>query len=303
MLTNTYPANINAKKLQEGRGTILYYDYEQKSFVPVSDNIEINAQHGFVFTPGAGVKSLVLTKEDFNNTETGHRNAEVEKSYFRLRLVNEVASVSSEINVSIDEEKIDEANYFTDVPKIYNNKVLALPDMYLVRYNKNWSGLAVPSLDEPLAVGVRVSAADQEFKFKLQSSNYDSDVILEDRFEGKEYNLSAGDSLVVNNLSVGNCEGRFYLKSLEREPEEEDVTTDVEDNSASKIDIFAYGSTLTVSSSENIKTIVISDLSGRQILYNVSGQYIVLDLSVSSGIYVINVIGENASRTEKLRLN
>lgn len=311
LLTNTYPANISTKKLQEGRGTVSYYDYAQGSFVPVGENTEIMSQHGFVFTPGKGVESLVLTKEDFNNTETGHRNAEVEKSYFRLRLANEAASVSSEINVSIDEEKIDEANYFTDAPKIYNSKVLALPDMYLVRYNKNWSSLAVPSLDEPIAVGVKVRVADQEIKFKLQSSNYDSDVILEDRLEGKEYNLSAGDSLVVNNLSIGNCEGRFYLKPLEREPEEEDVTTDVEDNCASKIDIYAHGSEIVVSASSEIviERVIVSDLSGRSSVYSagdiefVNDKYVRINLPVDKGIYAVKVISNAAVRTEKLRLN
>jgi hypothetical protein len=183
--------------------------------------------------------------------------------------------------------------------------------MYLVRYNKNWSSLAVPSLDEPIAVGVKVRVADQEFKFKLQSSNYDSDVILEDRFEGKEYNLSAGDSLVVNNLSIGNCEGRFYLKPLEREPEEEDVTTDVEDNSASKIDIYAHGSEIVVSASSEIviERVIVSDLSGRSSVYSagdiefVNDRYVRINLPVDKGIYAVKVISNAAVRTEKLRLN
>ena len=59
------------------------------------------------------------------------------------------------------------------------------------------------------------------------NSNLDCDIILEDRQEAKEYNLSAGEVCEVSDLVVGDCRCRFYLKTSESAEEDEDVTTDV----------------------------------------------------------------------------
>lgn len=313
LLTNTYPANINAYKLQNGKGTILYYDYNQESFVPVGDNknAEINAQHGFVFTPSEGVTSLSITKDDFNNTETGHRSAEQEVQSLRLRVANEIKSVSSEIYVRLDEAKDDEANYSVDAPKIFNTKALALPDVYAIRYDKKWSCLYVPTMSESVALGINVATAGQTFKFSLAENSMPFDVILEDRQTGIKYNLSNGEEFEVSDLEVGACEGRFYL-AVEQKTEDDDVTTTIEENLfGENIDIFTQASQVVITSNSNIliKKVIISDLSGRTQVYEstdsefYNNHYIKIDMPVSVGIYTINVISDSVVKTEKIRLN
>ena len=75
------------------------------------------------------------------------------------------------------------------------------------------------------------------------------------------------------------------------------------DNSG--IDIYTDGNRVTVSSTSDVElqTVMVTDISGRHQVYNVSGQYIIIDLPVSTGVYTISVIGDKASRIEKLKLN
>ena len=314
LLTNTYPANIDADELAGkgyAEGTFLIYDYDQESFVPVGGtDAVILSQHGFVFTPA--YEQLEIEKEYFLNNETGHRSLTDDILSLRLRVKNEKASVSSEVYISYDEFKEDKINYAVDAPKVFNGMVPALPDVYVMRYDKNWAGLSIPDITKPIPLGVRVSAANQVFKFTLVDSNLPFDIILEDRQDEKTYNLSAGETCEVSDLVVGKCEGRFYInlkESLEEELPEggEDVTTEVQESDIenSGIDIYTEGNKIVVSSTSDVElqTIMISDISGRHQVYNVSGRYVTIDLPVSTGVYTIYAIGDKASRTEKLKLN
>ena len=314
LLTNTYPANIDADELAgkgDAGGTFLIYDYEQESFVPVGGtDAVILSQHGFVFTPANN--QLTIENKYFLNNETGHRSLTDDILSLRLRVKNEKASVSSEVYISYDEFKEDKMDYAVDAPKVFNGMVPALPDVYVMRYDKNWAGLSLPDITKPIPLGVRVSAANQVFKFTLVDSNLPFDIILEDRQDEKTYNLSAGETCEVSDLVVGKCEGRFYLNLSERTIEElpeggEDVTTDVQESDIenSGIDIYTEGNKIVVSSTSDVElqTIMISDISGRHQVYNVSGRYVTIDLPVSTGVYTIYAIGDKASRTEKLKLN
>lgn len=314
LLTNTYPANIDADELAGkgyAEGTFLIYDYEQESFVPVGGtDAVILSQHGFVFTPANN--QLTIENKYFLNNETGHRSLTDDILSLRLRVKNEKASVSSEVYISYDELKEDKVDYAVDAPKVFNGMVPALPDVYVMRYDKNWAGLSLPDITKPIPLGVRVSAANQVFKFTLVDSNLPFDIILEDRQDEKTYNLSAGKTCEVSDLVVGKCEGRFYLNLSERTIEElpeggEDVTTDVQESDIenSGIDIYTEGNKIVVSSTSDVElqTIVISDISGRHQVYNVSGRYVTIDLPVSTGVYTIYAIGDKASRIEKLKLN
>ena len=316
LLTNTYPANIDADELKnkgnsEGNaGTYLIYDYEQESFVPVGNRTDavILSQHGFVFTPANN--QLAIGNEYFLNNETGHRSLTDDILSLRLRVKNEKASVSSEVYISYDEFKEDKVDYAVDAPKVFNDMVKALPEVYVMRYDKNWAALSIPDITKPIPLGVRDSIDDPIFKFTLVDSNLPFDVILEDRKERKTYNLSAGETCEVSDLVKGKCEGRFYINlrdsQVEELPEEGgDVTTDVEELDNSGIDIYTDGNRVTVSSTSDVElqTVMVTDISGRHQVYNVSGQYITIDLPVSTGVYTISVIGDKASRIEKLKLN
>ena len=315
MLTNTYPAAINAYMLQKDKGSVQYYDYEECSFVPVAEDnqdVMIMPQHGFVFTPGADRYRLEIQQEYMLNTEVGHRSAAEDVTSFRLALKNKKASTGSQIYVRIDELKEDVAEYTMDAPKVFNGKETTLGDLYAIRYDKNWAGVVIPTVAEPIPLGVKVNANNQIFTFSLESTSVDFDVLLEDRQKGEVYNLSAGENYVVDDLVKGNSEGRFYLllseKAEEDTPEEGgDVTTDASDveSIAGGIDIFTQSTAVVVSATSDIELqqVIISDVAGRHQVYNVSGQYVKLDLPVNTGVYTISVIGDKQTRVEKIKLN
>lgn len=315
LLTNTYPANINAYKLQEDKGTIQIYDYDKCSFVAVAaDNqdAEILSQHGFLFTPKSGLTALNVAQNYFKNTETGHRSVAEEVLSFRIHLSNNKESISSEVYIRYDYLKEDVEDYASDAPKAFNGMIKVLPELYVMRYDKKWSGISIPDISKPIPLGVKMQVSNQVLTFSISNVNMPYDIILEDRFAEKTYNLSAGEQCVVDDLVAGNCEGRFYIMLQENATDEEenlgdDVTTDVEDavESSPMIDIFTSGNQLVVSANSEVElqTIIISDMSGKHQVYKVSGQYVVLSLPVSTGVYTVNVVGDTASVIEKVKLN
>ena len=315
LLTNTYPANINAYKLQEDKGTIQIYDYDKCSFVAVAvDNqdAEILSQHGFLFTPKSGLTALNVAQNYFKNTETGHRSVAEEVLSFRIQLSNNKESVASEVYIRYDELKDDAVDYASDAPKAFNGMIKVLPELYVMRYDKKWSGISIPDISKPIPLGVKMQVSNQVITFSISNVNMPYDIILEDRFAEKTYNLSAGEQCVVDDLVAGNCEGRFYIMLQENATDEEenlgdDVTTDVEDavESSPMIDIFTNGNQLVVSANNEVElqTIIISDMSGKHQVYNVSGQYVALTVPASTGVYTVNVIGDTTSVIEKVKLN
>jgi hypothetical protein len=60
---------------------------------------------------------------------------------------------------------------------------------------------------------------------------------------------------------------------------------------------------VSANSEVELQTIIVSDMSGKHQVYNVSGQYVVLNLPVSTGVYTVNVIGDTTSTIEKVRLD
>ena len=317
ILTNTYPANIDAQKLQAGKGngegSVQYYDYNKKAFIPLgSDAKSIMSQHSFIFTPKAELAILKVDRDYFQTTETGHRNASVEIEDFRVELINRADNTASEIYVRYDELKEDAIDYAVDAPKVFNSMESTLGDLYVMRYDRKWAALSIPTMSEPIPLGVKVSTADKAFTFSLGASNIEEDIILEDRQTGAQYNLSKGENYRVEGLQVGKCEGRFYLMLSENEEEElpedgDEITTDAEETEslANGIDIFTQENSIVVScnSEMELMQVVVSDVAGRHQVYNVSGQYVKLDLPVSTGVYTISVIGDKATRVEKIKLN
>ena len=313
ILNNSYPANIDAQKLSEGLGVkVQYYHYEDKKFVPVYDDekVSIMSQHSFIIPKTLeGKQTINIERSWFQTTETGHRSASVDTESFRIELRNKAASSASEIYICYDPLKEDIINYSLDATKIFNTMEPSLPDLYAIRYNKRLSGLVIPTISEPIPLGINVSAEDQSFTFSLKRTSLQSDIILEDRYTGKQCNLSEGLKYTVDDLPIGLCEGRFYLMLQEQEEERpgDDVSTEVEDgqSSAAGIDIFTQGNSVVVSASSDVELmqVIVSDVSGRHQLYNVSGQYVQLNLPVATGVYTISVIGDKANRVEKIRLN
>ena len=305
LLNNSYPANINVETLISMKGgTIQTYNYDTKSFGVVDEGLII-AQHGFVYTSNAN--SLEIPLEAFETTNTEHRSGLEILAKASVKVSNEKAQASSTVNVTVDWLKEDVINYDTDAPKVFNAQETKLPDLYIMRYNEKWAGVRVPTHEEPIPLGIRVSAEDQIFVFSLENMVNMSSVILEDRFEGKNYDLSAGETCIVEDLEVGDCEGRFFLNIGEpKEEDPDDTPTDVEEESSSEngISIISKKNGVIVSCSSDIElqTIYINDMSGKTAAFRVSGKYAEIELPVAQGVYTVNVIGDTASKIGKVIL-
>ena len=307
LLNNSYPANINIDVMKSKTGgTVQIYDYEDKSFRLAEATELIIAQHGFVYTPSKS-GDLTIPAEAFEISNTEHRSGLEILSKVSVKVSNEKAQASSTVNITVDWLKEDVINYDTDAPKVFNAQETKLPDLYIMRYNEKWAGVRVPSYDEPIPLGIRVSARNQTFIFSLDNMVDISSVILEDRLEGKNYDLSAGETCIVEDLEVGDCEGRFFLNIGEpKEEEPDDTPTDVEEESSSEngISIISKKSSVIVSCSSDIElqTIYINDMSGKTAAFRVSGQYAEIELPVAQGVYTVNVIGDTASKIGKVIL-
>lgn len=313
LISNTYPANIDAYMLDNsGLGKVQIYDYEAKSFGPLKAKAStpILAQHGFVFTPATN-DDLVIPQEYFLHTIT-RRTAEVTQQYCRINVKNMKSNASSDIEVELDELKEDEANYATDAPKVFNSMEKSLPDMYVMRYDKKWAGVTIPSMTESIPLGVRISEAGTTIRFSYVDSEGLGDVILEDRLTGETYNLTIGQLCEFSDLPIGDCEGRFFLNLSEKIEEDEDnteeggdVSTEVEEeftNSGISIIGNSNGVVVSCSTDMELQYIYINDMSGKTAMYKVSGNYIEISLPVAQGVYTVNVIADKANKTGKVIL-
>ena len=316
LLTNTYPSNIDADLLNSsGKGTVRVYSYTDKEFKALGTSrisTPILSQHGFVFTSNID-GTLEIPKEYFLNTITRHRSIEVIEPSCRIKVKNLDDKTASSVVITIDELKEDEANYGTDAPKIFNSMDETLPDMYVMRYDKEWSGIRIPTMAEPIPLGIRVSKSGAKLEFVLDASENMGDVILEDRGTGIKYNLSNGEVCTVSDLVVGDSQGRFflYLSEEDEKPEIEDpnddnVATDIEEENADKSEISIIGTlngvVVSCSSDIELQTIYINDMSGKTAMFNVSGQFAEIELPVAQGVYTVNVIADKATRTGKVIL-
>ena len=313
LISNTYPANIDAYMLDEsGLGKVQIYDYDDaKSFMPLKarTSTPILSQHGFVFTP-AKDGDLVITEDYFLNTLT-KRAANIVEPYFRINVKNMASRTSSEVEVEYDELKEDAINYGTDAKKVFNSMEASLPDMYIMRYDMKWAEVVVPTMTEAIPLGVRISQAGTTIRFTLVESDGLGDIILEDRLEGKTYNLTAGQLCEFSDLPVGDCEGRFYINLAEKEEEDNeeeggDVSTEVDEETFTDSGISIIGNSegvvVSCSTDMELQCIYINDMSGKTAMYKVSGNYVAIDLPVAQGVYTINVIADKASKTGKVIL-
>lgn len=312
ILSNTYPANIDAQKLVDsGKGTVLIYSYDDESFVSIgSDNLNpvIQAQHGFVFTPNETLEQLNIEREWLLNTEVTHRSAEVEMPYVRIEVRNQAKKVASNVYISIDPAKDDVPNFAVDAPKVFAAETYGLADLYVKRYDAKWASVRVPYANQPIPLGVKVRQKNQTFTFGLVGTNMAGQLLLEDRLAGTVTDLSV-NTYSVSDLAVDNngvCEGRFYLQFVPSQTEE-DVPTSIEETVIDdhQITIYACHNNVTISTNlgNNLQTVIVSDMVGRYQVYKVSGRYVTLSLPVVSGIYTIHVVADNAVRTEKIYLS
>ena len=318
LLNNSYPANIDARKIESlTGGKIQYYNYESGTFHntdATTDAILLRPQHGFIFTPAEGKNSLPITTEMIAGGDTKTRSVEVTLPTLSLNLFNANTGVGySNVVVKVDEMLAEGEQAPTNVEKVFAPNEDS-PELYIMANNEKLSRLTVSSNTQVIPLGVRLKK-DMNIKFKKEYFNDYETATLVDTHTGKETDLLR-NSYTTETLLAGEIEGRFFLNVAlaDNEFEEDtdtdngndDTTTDVDDAAGANICVYVneeQGNLIKVVAADTeLQTIYVSDMTGRTQAYNVSGNYANLRLPVAQGVYLVQVIGDNATKTEKVIL-
>ncbi|MBR3871322.1 MAG: T9SS type A sorting domain-containing protein [Paludibacteraceae bacterium] len=313
LLNNSYPANIDARELEEETGgTIQYYNYDAGTFMntsATSDKVLLRPQHGFIFTPAADKSELEITTKMLTDGNTRSRSAEAEMPTFSLNLFNaNTGKGYSNAVIRYDEFQEIGVPAASDVEKVFSPNT-DVPELYIVANDNKYSRLNIGSLEQTIPLGVRLKQ-DMNIKFEKAYFQGFNNVTLVDTYTEKETDLLR-NSYTTEALVAGDIEGRFYLNLEEFIPNEDipedDTTTKVDENTevTSSINIFVEESDNTIRVITNgveLETIYVSDMAGKTMKYNVNGYAASLNLPIPKGVYLIQVIGDTASRTEKVIL-
>ena len=314
LLNNSYPANIDARKIESlTGGKVQYYNYTSGTFMntdATTDAILLRPQHGFIFTPAAGKNSLEITTAMIAGGDTKTRSAEVTLPTLSLNLFNANTGVGySNVVVKVDEMLAEGEQAPTNVEKVFAPNY-GSPELYVLANDTRYSRFTTNNNLVVIPLGVRLKQA-MNIKFERAYFKNFSEAILTDTYTGKEINLLR-NTYTTETLVEGDIEGRFFLnlKVAENDYNEdgdEDITTDVEDvleeSAAINIYVAEDGKTINVVSVDtNLQTIYVSDMTGRTVQHNASGNAASLRLPVVQGVYLVQVIGDKVTRTEKVIL-
>ena len=315
LLNNSYPCSIDAKELEgnnKSNGTVQYYDSDARTFKTTDatpEKVLIKPQQGFVFTPkSSGTISVNYDMLDDGNTRS--RSAEIEMPLFSLNLYNANNNTNNSNIVIRYDEFLGEGNQSeADVEKAFS-PIDASPELYIMAYDKRYSSIDVSSTEKVIPLGVRLFKS-MNIRFEKVWFRGFSKVTLLDKAINKEYDLLT-ETYTTQMLEPGDIEGRFFLY-LEEIPEEDneegeegdDTATSVEENSNYEINIFVReldNAIRVITDGVELETIYVSDMAGRTMRYDASGYSAELTLPVPSGVYIVQVMGDKANRTEKVIL-
>ncbi len=306
VLNNTYPAGIDASGLAEGNGTILLYDYPTQSFRVATDEDIIKPKQGFIFARGnSAINKLEIPRRLIVAGNARVKNVSAQKPIIHLSVNNTYNTLGSSLVVKHNAEKENSFNAFVDAPKIFNDNNLDVPEAYIIQYAKKLSMYTTASQTTIVPLGVR-STKEKTVIFGIQNLAQYETVLLEDRLYGEMYDVTLGQEILVT-VSAGNNEGRFYLHIGDIVGSNEDnggITTgiDCEKPLEEQIGIYLEGNQLLVSTPQEIiqQRIIISDMTGRITEFTPQAHYTSIALQVAKGTYVVKVIGNTASKEEKL---
>ena len=312
LLSNSYPCNLSAEAIEDLGVNVSYYNYAAGTFMPLgASDVQIKPQHGFMVSSTAG-KKLTFNNTVYADGNTRSRSAKASMPAFELMLSNASRADGgfSMIIVRHDELKGDTNEPIdSDTEKIFSANAYA-PDLYMIMYDGLYSRLHLGKTSQEIPLGIRIKTP-MSIRFEQVAETDFTEVTLLDKLTGKKYNL-LGRSFTTDQLPAGDLEGRFYLQVStddlfpDEEEENGDVSTEVEETTDSNIQIFTdeYQENVikVITNNVELKTIYVSDMVGHVYTYQVSGNFANLKLPVPAGVYVVCVIGDNASRTEKVIL-
>ncbi|MBQ2025733.1 MAG: T9SS type A sorting domain-containing protein [Paludibacteraceae bacterium] len=321
LLNNSYPYNISAKALQgtnNANGTVYLYDYSANSFKPVDTEIledpekdaYIKPQHAFVFVPKTA-DDLTVETSMFADGDTKSRSTVVQTPALAINLYAGYKNSSnhSTIYVKQDPNSLEGiADSPLNAPKVFSLSDVNTPELYLLANDDRFARLCIGGKEQTIPLGIRL----QKPMYVVFAKNYNKNftkVMLLDTETGKEYNLLE-KSHTVDILPAGETEGRFFLNvavAADDYVEDDDVTTNVEDQSTYQAinmykDADSSNGIRVITTNVELQHILVSDLMGRTLQYMASGNSAYIQLPDSKGIYIIQVVGDNATRTEKVIL-
>jgi hypothetical protein len=312
LVNNTYPCNLSASAIEnDGDYTVYLYDHDKNSWLsPERDgSSKIKPQHGFAIIKREGAATLAVTTNMLANGNTYHyeksANATMPYHVIELYNANSTDGYASQIQVVYDAEKGAAQLDARDAEKLWSNNTM-VPDLYMMMYDVTLQRLYVEKPEMVIPLGVRLQQ-DMDVTFKMAKTNGIEKAILEDRLTGKEYDLTGNKEATITGLEVGKTgftEGRFYLNLVAEDQFNFDTPTDITDAIVETNSINIYvsnGNSLSVlANNVDLQTVYVSDMSGRTQRYDVSGSYANITLPVSQGVYVVQVIGDNLTRTDKV---
>ena len=316
LLNNSYPANVDARKIESlTGGKVQYYNYSAGTFMntdATTDAVLLRPQHGFIFTPAAGKNSLEITTAMLAGGDTKSRSAEVTLPTLSLNLYNANTGVGySNVVVKVDNMLAEGEVAPSNVVKVFSPNVES-PELYIVANDEMYSRYSVANESQMIPLGVKLKK-DMNIKFERAYFQNFSEATLIDTYTDKEINLLR-NTYTTETLVAGEIEGRFFLNLGVAVEEEEDnngddnVSTELEENEElanGAINIFvddADNTIKVVTNDVELQVIYVSDMAGRTMKYDVKGYAANLKLPVAQGVYTVSVIGDTASRTEKVIL-
>ena len=329
LLNNSYPCNIDVKKLEDNyaNGKVYLYDYLAKSIKVAGDatwataegsykgyngvNNGVNTQYikpqnGFVFIPEK--ESVTVTEDMLVGGDTKSRSAEIEnnKVAINLHAGSSNSLVHSSISIEHDPELGTNVESAINAPKVFAYR--EAPELYMMAHDKTLCRLAVPMSETVIPLGIQVKTP-MYVTFKVARNSGYSKVTLVDTENDYEHDLLESP-YTADILPKGTCEGRYFLNVVSDASDfgDDDVTTSVEDASGEDLAINIYNDTdnsdaiTVVTSNVELEKIYVSDSMGRVIPFEAKGNYAKIQIPNAMGVYIVQVIGDKASRTEKVIL-
>lgn len=318
ILNNSYPCNLSIDALEgenNANGTVYVYDYAGASF-KTKDAIEghdgmIRPQNGFVFK--SNVEKLAITEAMLVDGVARSRSVEQAMPMVRIDLHAGYPQnpIHSSIVIRQDVNLLDATqNSPINAEKVFAPNAGA-PELYMIANDAKYARLCVGSASQMIPLGIRLQTPMYVAFAKCTTKEF-SQVTLVDMANGQSYDLLKG-SYTADMLPAGDTEGRFFLnltlaeddEYIEDEENGGNLPTDVEDvMDGSAISIYAADEQTirVVAANTELQTIYVSDMAGRTMKYDVSGNFAELRLPVAQGVYLVKVIGDNATRTEKVIL-
>lgn len=310
VVSNTYPANINATSLKaylkdKAYGSLLVYDRNNVSFRSSQAGDTIRAQQAYIIIP-ASTGTLDIPSGVFVSgtaKENYLKSSDAELPFVSIDAVNLYAQAGSNILVTLDELKDNSYNLLYDDEKLFNNMEIDLPEVYIMEYDKKLCSVTLPAFEHEIPLGLRV-LKKMYVRFKLRNQSGIDQAEIVDRDREMSVDIIDGVTYYTVELNPGTYEGRFFLNLGVSDSGDAPVITDVDASEAdSGISIYSDGSEITVSSnsSVNLETLHVTNMAGvTRILPLKDAHYNRITLGEGAGVYVVKALGDIASRTEKV---